>query len=258
MLFSDHKSASDGDDLSGDVAGFVADEIADEAGDLFGVGVTVHWHVGVEHGVGLFAELFDHVCVHNTRRDGVDADAAVGDFLREGARERVDGAFGGAVGDFAAAGMAAPDGADVDDDAFLLGEHVRQHGARAVEGAVDVGVEQIEPFGVEHVLQESCPADASAVDQHIDAAPVVVHRVDNLLHLRWLAHIALHTDDIAAFGLEHAGEAVGGFNTFLINEADAVSFAGKSANIGSADPARTTGDENVSHESSLPFNHGLW
>ena len=83
MLFSDHKSASDGDDLSGDVAGFVADEIADEAGDLFRVGVTVHRHVSVEHGVGLFAELFHHVCVHNTRRDGVDADAAVGDFLRE-------------------------------------------------------------------------------------------------------------------------------------------------------------------------------
>ena len=152
----------------------------------------------------------------------------------------------------------AAHGADVDDDAFLLGEHVRQHGARAVEGAVDVGVKQIEPFGVEHVLQESCPADASAADQHIDAAPVVVHRVDNLLHLRWLAHVALHTDDIAAFSLEHAGEAVGGFNTFLINEADAVSFAGKSANIGSADPARTAGDENVSHKSSLPFNHGLW
>ena len=183
MLFSDHKSAGDGNDLSGDVAGFVADEVADEAGDLFGVGVTVHRHVGVEHGVGLFAELFDHVCVHNTRRDGVDADAAVGDFLREGARERIDGAFGGAVGDFAAAGMAAPDGADVDDDAFLLGEHVRQHGTRAVEGAVDVGVEQIEPFGIEHILQQAVPADAGAIDEHVNAAPVFLHGFNDALHL---------------------------------------------------------------------------
>ena len=191
-LYSYHKAAGHGDDLAGDVAGLVADEVAGEACDFVGVGVTVHWHVGVEDGVGFFAELFHHVGMDNAGCDGVDADAAVGHFLSQRAREGVDGAFGGAVADFATGGVAAPDGADVEDDASLSGDHIRQHGAGAIEGAVDVGIEQIEPFGVEHVLQEAVPADAGAVDQHIDATPFFVHGVDNFLHSGWRTSHCTH------------------------------------------------------------------
>ena len=195
--------------------------------------------------------------MNDAGRNGVDADAAVGNFLRQGAGEGVDGAFGGAVGHFAGGGVAAPDGAEVDDDAFLAGEHLWQHGTGAVEGTMHIGVKEIEPFGVEHVLQQAVPTDAGAVDEHIDAAAVLAHGIDDELHLGRLANVALHADNVAAFGLEHAAEAAGGFDAFFINEADVVAIAGEPAHGGCADAAGAAGDEDVSHIVGPPCDQSV-
>ena len=90
--------------MSGDVAGVFADEVGDESGDFVGAGVAAHGDLIVEVGVGFSTELSDHVGMDDAGGNSVDTDAAVGDFLRQGAGEGIDGAFGGAVGNLELAG----------------------------------------------------------------------------------------------------------------------------------------------------------
>ena len=110
----------------------VVAEIEDEIDDFprFGGAANGGLHVG--HG--------------GSRENGAGHDAAGADvvFCAEGGdgfRHAVHGGFGGGVVDAACGAFFAGDGAEVDDDAVVVVEHVADAGADEVEGAFEIDVD---------------------------------------------------------------------------------------------------------------------
>ena len=88
---------------------------------------------------------------HRSRRDCVDADAAVDKFLCERFRERVDRAFGRRIIRQTFCAEQAGDGARRDDGA--AGFHVPQCGSRETEVRVDVRLERVVELRIGHLIE---------------------------------------------------------------------------------------------------------
>ncbi len=87
----------------------------------------------------------EHLGVDDAGVEG-DGGEATWELLSKGLSESFDGPFGGAVGGDVGGGRASPSGGEVDDDAFVFGEHGWEGVTNHVGGAVDVDSGELVEF----------------------------------------------------------------------------------------------------------------
>ena len=116
-----------------------------------------------------------------------------------------------------------------------------------------IGVKNILPFRIKHILQETVPTDAGTVDQHLHRSPALTQGIKRHLHLSSLPNVTLYPHHITAFRLQEATQTVCRFNAFLIQKADAVPITSQAPHCGSADAAGTASNENICHLLRSPF-----
>ena len=109
---------------------------------------------------------------------------------RHRAGDLVDGALGGAVGHDARRADAAPDRAEVDDDAVALRFHRADGGAAHEKHPVDVDVHHPLPLLVAGAQRVSAHDDAGRVDQHIQPAMALQRSFHGLAAKGGVADIA--------------------------------------------------------------------
>lgn len=168
-----------------------------DAGDVAGGGGGQEDGGGVQLALVAVALLGDHgpgvgleevavqggagqVGVEVAGADGVDGDAVLAPLGGQGAGEVDDAALGrvvgGAAGDLVA--HQAVHGGDVDDAPVLGGDHgLLRHGPGHPEGAEQVDVHLVGELRVGDVLGGGDGAGPGVVDQDVDAAQLLQHRV---------------------------------------------------------------------------------
>ena len=176
------------------------------------------------------------------RRDAVDRDLVPRPFRGEATRQMVDGGLAHAIDRLAPKRHRAGLRADVDDAARLLGDHQLRHRLGGEEGALEIDVDRVVEILLGHVFGKVFRTDADIVDQHVDAAEMLVRLGDGRAHRAEVGEIHLDRERapperldlgdqrLAVRGLAHADDHVG-----------AGTGAGERA--GTADAARGAGDQ---------------
>src|SRR5579863_2338724 len=166
-------AAVDVEDVAGDVGGGVGGEEDDGAGD-FEVGAGAAEGDLGEHGLALlFVEAVSHGGFNKAGSDGVDGDAAGGDFAGERSSEADESGLAGGVVGLAGLAGAADDGGDVDDAAPAVFDHGTEQGLGEQEYASEVGREDVVPVGALHADGEIVAGDAGVVDEDFDFGEAV-------------------------------------------------------------------------------------
>jgi len=166
------KAAVDVENLSGDEAGAGGKE-QDGFGYIGGGAVAPHGRFrGKALGIGSGSSNFIRnisirKIIDEARSDAVDADLR-GEGLGHGAREHVEGGFGGAVVRVAGPGVGRAKRADVD-DAAVGGAQVGQGLAGSEEGASGVGFKDCIPLSKGHLLEGDGLEDGCVVNKDIEA-----------------------------------------------------------------------------------------
>ena len=109
---------------------------------------------------------------------------------RHGPGDLVDSALGCAVGHHTGRADAAPDGAEVDDDAVALPLHGADGRAAHVEHAVDVDVHYPLPLLIAGAERIGADDDTGRVDQHIQPAVALERGFDRVRAESGIADIA--------------------------------------------------------------------
>jgi hypothetical protein len=122
----------------------------------------------------LWRHRANHLGVHVAGRDGVDRDALGRALLGQGLGEAVDAGLGGGVVDLAVLAGLAVDGADVDDAPEAALAHASMHRVSTVEAGAEVGVDDLVPLLVGHLVHGAVAGDAGVVDQDVDRPEVLL------------------------------------------------------------------------------------
>ncbi len=171
------------------------------------------------------------------RRHRVDADVVAGQGQGHALGVADHGRLHGVVGD-GAAGLATPDGGDVDDAAAAGPPHVRHDRPRGPHGGQDVGLVDRVP-GLVLVAR---PGAADVVHQHVDAPEGggrLRHQPVDVLALRQVGHHAEGADALRphlGLGLAQALLAAGA-------EGDVTALLGQGKGDGAPDAAAGAGDD---------------
>ena len=151
-------------------------------------------------------DLVGHRRIEEVRGERVDADATVGPFARQQLRQVVYSALRSEVARRAPFEPAGPkDGADVDDVAVPLAQHVLGGRVAAVPQPREVRVEDVRERLRLRVLgpQAAGVGDAGVVDEHIDVPELIPRLLHHRRHLGRVGHVAADCRAAAAFGFDH-------------------------------------------------------
>ena len=125
----------------------------------------------------------------------------------------------------------------------MPGRHARDGGARAIERAQHIDVEDVTQGGGRDRLDPRALAgDAGIVHQVGEAAELTVDGLEHARDVGLAAHVALDRNGAPARRL-HLGDHAGrGFGVALVVDRDVVTVPGGEANAGRADAAAAAGD----------------
>ena len=151
-------------------------------------------------------------------------------------------ALGGSVGGDSLAAQLAHHGADVDDLALALGNHIGQNSLGAVEGTANVHVDDAQEIGVAHLDHGHALHQTGVVHQNVHGAHFSLDLGDHGVHgslIGNIGHIAVCVD---------AGSLVGGQSLFQAALVGAVEADGSAAlchalGNGEADAVCAAGDQ---------------
>src|SRR5690606_18559670 len=149
---------------------FIGGQPRHDGGDFFGRAQALDGNGGNDLFKHVGTNGANHVGADVTRRDGVDGNPLVGDFLGQRHAETVYAGLGGGIVGLAELPLMAIDRTDVDDAAPLAFEHVFEHLLGDVEQAVQVGVDDGTPVVERHFAEQTVAGDARVVHEHIDGA----------------------------------------------------------------------------------------
>ena len=186
--------AVDGERGSVDVCGVLGHEERDRGGDLVGP-------PDPPGGDGLLEVVRDvggHVGVDDAGRHRVDGDALAPHLARERAREAEQAGLGGGVVRLARVAALGDDGRDVHDAAPAGLEHVVERAARAVEGAVQVDVDDVLPLVGRHADREAVLAHAGVVDEDEHGSEALAHLLEGGHDLLAVGDVGLHVGAVAS------------------------------------------------------------
>ena len=145
-----------------------------------------------------------HVGVYVARRDGVHRDPLGGPFLGQGFGESVNPRFGRRVIHLAVLSGLAVDGADVHDAAKATDAHAVHDATGHVEARAEIGLYDLVPLFVVHLVHGAVAGDAGVVDQHIHRPQVRLDLGHRLFAGGEIAHIELIHGNLRGL-LETAG-----------------------------------------------------
>src|SRR5205807_3273546 len=238
-----YQSAVHVQDLTRDVTGFFRGEKGHGGRHFLGAAGAAHRDVIDEPGALVLPERRRQPGFDVSRGDGIDRDAAAGDFLRHGLGEPDDRGLRRDVVRLARIPDLGDDGADVDDPPPPLAEHLPQAGPGEIERRVQVDRHDVVPVFVPHPDQEPVPGQPRVVDHDVQAAAPFSRRVDRPPAL-------VGAGDI---GLQHLRGSAGLLNAFpgalrrpgvlMIVDHDAGAFAGQPDRDRRPDPPGGSRDE---------------
>src|SRR5208282_3423164 len=203
----------------------------------------------------LFADLLEcflvledglgHVRIHPSGGDGVDQDVVRGEFGGEAFDQADDGALGGAVMGMESLAALAGGGADGNDAAGALVNHVRDAQVDDAVDAFQIDGHHAVPFALGHFFDGGFlyVPDARVGDQDVQVAETLVGKLDQLFRRGHFGEIGLEKFDAGAVAAGFLGDALGGGGVAVITEDDVRARPCEEAYRGGANAAGTAGDE---------------
>src|ERR1043166_7160873 len=127
---------------------------------------------------------------HQSGADGRDDDVLLREFGAQAVGESGERELAGAVGDEVRHADLAADGRDVDDAPVAARAHLREHAEGRVERPPEVYGHRVLEVFERHLLKRPDLDDARVVDEHVHAAEMPRHHLDQLPDLRAVGHVA--------------------------------------------------------------------
>ena len=209
----------------------VAGQIHIGALELLGLGIPPQRDHAMPHLLDLLVHKVRQTRVDVTGRDAVDA-GKVPPFVGERFGQVDAAGFGDVVGRLllrVVGDVAGHAGGDDEGARFPLAE-MQADGAGAVEGSGQVGADDFVPGLDAGVQDPGVGGPARVGDEDVDAAEILNHVVDQLLHILVIAHVALVGFGFdAVFLLELLGVLDAAFGTGGVGDCDVSAHFGTAA-----------------------------
>jgi len=183
-------AAVDQDALTVDVGGALACQEGDDFADLIGLCQAVHGACLAHGFLYMVGHSVEHLGLGSSRCHTVDGDALTTGFLCQGVGKTHNGCLGGSV--VALTGIAAGSiGAHVNDTTVAVFTHLGIQTVGPVKDTVQVGVDNLQPLLLGHLVEDGIPGDGGVVDKDIYSAEFLHDLCDGCVYLVRVGHITL-------------------------------------------------------------------
>src|SRR5574341_269787 len=243
ITLSHHHPAVHTQHLAGDVCGLVRGKEGDGVGDFFR-GAPAAQRDGFQRSVfELGGQVIRQRGGDEARGDGVDGDVARGDLAGERFGQANQTRLARRVIRLPGVPGDARDGGDVDDAPVAFAQHGLDGGLRAVECALEVGLNHDVPVGLRHQHNDHVPRGARVVYEDVQPAVRLDRGLDQAFSGFEIGDIRLDGPGFAARLLDFLYRRVCALGVFGVVDDDFRAALAKFDGNGLPDAARGAGDD---------------